>query len=304
MTSFLFVVRIPKAEKNSEEKPECNENRKKVDNEVEEVSKDADQGSSGNADPTKTEKPESDQKGDKPGAEVDDEWDFGEDDGSQSVEEGGVLKSEGGEVPKSEGGEVPKSEGEVGDSPPVREEGTSTGTRGITVHGKDVGKTRDLSIVNGGVEIRKDGESTGQGTTAQNTAQGVLSAETVIPNDKPQVHNVKQEGNDATKTMEPGKQGNVGGRAAEDNSEQSVPPPKKTFTVEAAAEDSLKTDTENKQRQLVQQGNSNSAPALHTELSVPKSLSDDRLSAVETKDFETVSFLEEEPLIEVYNVLI
>lgn len=73
MTSFLFVVRIPKAEKNSEEKPECNENRKKVDNEVEEVSKDADQGSSGNADPTKTEKPESDQKGDKPGAEVDDE---------------------------------------------------------------------------------------------------------------------------------------------------------------------------------------------------------------------------------------
>lgn len=90
-----------------------------------------------------------------------------------------------------------------------------------------------------------------------------------------------------------------------ENTEQKKTP-KKTFTVEKAQEDSLPVngvgERNNPLEGIVEHlEKSQSVPPgkLHGELPLPKSLSDDRISDAGKPEFETVKFIDDEPLIEV-----
>lgn len=91
----------------------------------------------------------------------------------------------------------------------------------------------------------------------------------------------------------------------EENTEQKKSP-KKTFTVEKAQEDSLPvngvSERKNPMEGIVEHlEKSESVPPgkLHGKLPLPKSLSDDRISDAGKPEFQTVKFIDDEPLIEV-----
>ncbi|XP_078317414.1 uncharacterized protein LOC111120045 isoform X2 [Crassostrea virginica] len=90
-----------------------------------------------------------------------------------------------------------------------------------------------------------------------------------------------------------------------ENTEQKKSP-KRTFTVEKAQEDSLPVndvgERKNPMEGIVEHlEKSESVPPgkLHGKLPLPKSLSDDRISDAGKPEFQTVKFIDDEPLIEV-----
>ncbi|XP_062604467.1 dentin sialophosphoprotein-like, partial [Saccostrea cucullata] len=148
--------------------------------------------------------------------------------------------------------------------------------------------------------------------TVQNNTD-ISAAEAVGSNDsKTENNNIEKEKELLEeKSVEPHENGDVNKGEGGEDGEQSTAPPKKKFQVEKAAEDSLQLDEALSRQNQIEDTvkhleKSESVPPLrlHEKLPVPASLSDDRLSEVENVNFQTVSFLDEEPLVETVKAIV
>lgn len=297
MTSFLFVVKIPISEddksssssdKKSDSDNDSDPRKDESDDEGGQVSKDA----VNDGDDRDAETSNSGNQKNKSETEDEEGWDFGE----GEPEKGADLTKSGVE----NDGVVINTVTENNTQPETQANGTCVNNQ-VQTQTTNVIQTNETQ----GLENTENSNSKSQSivypakTTRTNADKGKC-------NDNNNITKGEEESVKTAVSTEGSDVYNVEVGISSENREASQSPPKKTFIVEKANENSLPlSGVSEKQNQIegivehLEKSQSVPPGKLHDQLPMPKSLSDDRIAEIEKAEGQMVRFIEDEPLIEV-----
>lgn len=297
MTSFLFVVKIPISEddksssssdKKSDSDNDSDPKKDESDDEGGQVSKDADK----DGDDRDTETSNSGNQKNKSEKEDEEGWDFGE----GEPEKGADLTKSGVE----NDGVVINTVTENNTQPETQANGTCVNNQ-VQTQTTNVIQTNETQSL----ENTENSNSKSQSivypakTTRTNADKGKC-------NDNNNITKGEEESVKTAVSTVGSDVYNVEVGISSENREASQSPPKKTFIVEKANENSLPlSGVSEKQNQIegivehLEKSQSVPPGKLHDQLPMPKSLSDDRIAEIEKAEGQMVRFIEDEPLIEV-----